>query len=663
MLTEVPKNINLELKDGVLTLKAGSKVYVPNGFEKDGVTPKFDIKVIESDISHSFLGTERDLIVFVDTDTMVFAYYNNAKESFSGSSTPTLSTNYGVWYNTTENIIKGTNDKGASWSVRYRSLPILICHQDSSSAITTIDQVFNGFGYIGSTVFALPGVKGLIPNGRNSDGSLKNVEFTTDRVTTIQTNEYVSEFGIKLENNLPIIGQYDKFAYYYDESSNVVTYDGVVRQWMLAGSFVYSSGKITSLTPKKVGEGIVKNKLYNLARRQRSYYKYIDWTQPVLTSDNMSVAEGNIVTTASSHYIDATRPHKVMLGAVSSTTDSNYWQVNNTTSASWLQIKFPYKLRITGLSVYSRPRDNYSGTVTAYTSSSRSVKIGNAINTSAELTKYTFLSGGSGVETDTIYLYVTNQNQWFGLQNLQITAQKVVEGDVSGYDYYKDNLVSYSPIVRGSRTYYKQSEKQRNTGTYTFTLDKDYTAKMLFVGNGGGGGSSQNDSYWRNSSGGSGACFQGKVRLPKGTYTLTIGTLGYGYNISNTANMSGGVDSTDSFLKDSNGKELIRVGCGQRGTVIDVGGNGGTLTLGTLEVLETTKAVNGNKGETNHQYGVGVQKFAKSAYDGTTTGYGAGTSSYYGAGNVYGVAGIFDLVLETDINDYTWYEDVATKIY
>ena len=35
-ITEIPQDIKLELKDGVLTLKAGSKVYVPNGFEANG---------------------------------------------------------------------------------------------------------------------------------------------------------------------------------------------------------------------------------------------------------------------------------------------------------------------------------------------------------------------------------------------------------------------------------------------------------------------------------------------------------------------------------------------------------------------------------------------------------------------------------------------------
>ena len=34
-ITEIPQDIKLELNNGILTLKAGSKVYVPNGFETD----------------------------------------------------------------------------------------------------------------------------------------------------------------------------------------------------------------------------------------------------------------------------------------------------------------------------------------------------------------------------------------------------------------------------------------------------------------------------------------------------------------------------------------------------------------------------------------------------------------------------------------------------
>ena len=227
------------------------------------------------------------------------------------------------------------------------------------------------------------------------------------------------------------------------------------------------------------------------------------------------------------------------------------------------------------------------------------------------------------------------------------------------FDYYTDKLLSYAPIVRGVRSYYKQDLNQRDTGTYTFTLDKEYTAKMLFVGNGGGGCSSQKDSRWHYSSGGSGACFEGLVRLLADTYTLTIGTLGYGNNYNNTHFWSGGVQSTDSYLTNSAGEELIRVGAGGMGYTSGggVGGAAGVLTLGTLDIIETKKATDGVYTAGNTSAG------SVSAYDGTYSGYGAGTGSQRGQGDVYGIAGIFDLVLETDISDYDWYEDVGTKVY
>ena len=51
-ITEIPQDIKLELNsDYSITLKAGSKLYIPNGFETDGTTRKFDTKIIESDIN------------------------------------------------------------------------------------------------------------------------------------------------------------------------------------------------------------------------------------------------------------------------------------------------------------------------------------------------------------------------------------------------------------------------------------------------------------------------------------------------------------------------------------------------------------------------------------------------------------------------------------
>lgn len=397
------------------------------------------------------------------------------------------------------------------------------------------------------------------------------------------------------------------------------------------------------------------NKLYSLARRKRTYYKYDEESTPINENGAVTSATGGNgwVIYPQTNYNEVF----LMLNATANTTYPR-WQTGSPNVYAYF--KTPKKGIVTSYLTTQWCDENSTGRIcnhwiiTGYESEADML----ALTNGSVIDDNTWASASKGasktvtLENDKAFQYYTihmvsnfANGSYCSMGNTKFYMREPVESTSSDYDYYKNNLVSYTPAVQDDFTY-RIIHKQAATGTYTITLDKDYEAKLLFVGNGGGGGSSANDSYWRNSSGGSGACFQGRVSLPKGTYTLTIGTLGYGYFIGNTANMTGGADSTDSYLTDENGNELIRVGCGKRGTVIGQGGAGGTLTLGTLEVLETTKAVNGNTGEWNNQYGQGVQKFAKSAYDGTTTGYGAGTSSYYGGGNVYGVAGIFKLDIE-----------------
>ena len=171
-LTSVPKNINLSLSNGTLTLKAGSKVYVPNGFESDGTTPKFDEVVIGSDIT-------------ADTKGYSGLYcYNTAgwfsilSDTVSGSSFDSPSVLQG-WYDTANNIIKRYHQQ-EGWQQPF-SFPICKVTSDGTS-ITSIDQVFDWCGFIGSTAFVLPGVKGLKSNGIKADGTYNNIEVETKSV-------------------------------------------------------------------------------------------------------------------------------------------------------------------------------------------------------------------------------------------------------------------------------------------------------------------------------------------------------------------------------------------------------------------------------------------------------------------------------------------------
>lgn len=167
-ILEIPQDIKLELNNGLLTLKAGSKVYVPNGFEADGTTPKFDVVVIERDLQAT-RNLNLQEIYFIGPNSEF--YQIPMQYCYSGSTTPSsfFGDLYAWWYDTTSNILKRTPDGGTTW-VNNWSLPVCLA-TSSTTQITSIDQIFNGFGYIGSTVFALPGVRGLNGKGRQADGT------------------------------------------------------------------------------------------------------------------------------------------------------------------------------------------------------------------------------------------------------------------------------------------------------------------------------------------------------------------------------------------------------------------------------------------------------------------------------------------------------------
>lgn len=256
-ITEIPQDIKLELNNGTLTLKAGSKVYVPNGFESDGVTPKFDEVVIESDMSTSLSLTSKSLIRHTNNNINTLTVEN----FFSGSTAPN-NYNIMVWYDTANNIIKYTTDKGVTWEEKGDSLVL-----GEMTSASSIDQVFNGFGYIGSTVFALPGVKGLIPNGRNADGSLKNIETSVSSVSllTLQSSITLNGNGRFL---LDASGNISARVGSYDEKNNyVLAGDGINKldRCVFADNCTVTSGVINIFNPKTAFHAIDYNDFNSLS--------------------------------------------------------------------------------------------------------------------------------------------------------------------------------------------------------------------------------------------------------------------------------------------------------------------------------------------------------------------------------------------------------------
>ena len=178
-ILELPQRIKLELNNGTLTLKAGSEVIVPNGFEADGTTPKFDYVTIENDLTYKPTwgnGYKNFAMTFNNGKRLSMC---RGDQCYSGGTTPSTTINGYVWYDTTNNVIK--RYENGSFVITNDSL-FLAEMTGGSDGIASIDQVFNGMGYIGSTFWVDKGVKGLIPDGRNDDGSLKNVEIVFDKL-------------------------------------------------------------------------------------------------------------------------------------------------------------------------------------------------------------------------------------------------------------------------------------------------------------------------------------------------------------------------------------------------------------------------------------------------------------------------------------------------
>ena len=191
-IKSIPQDVNLTLNSsGVLTLKAGSKLYVPNGFEEDGTTPKFDTVIMQNDALNDTTGNGSMLMCLCCDGNYFFAGFEEGSSTVT--SRPSSPVNYALYYNTTTNKIEFYD--GSSW-ISDCSLPVALASRNTSG-FTSINQVFNGFGYVGSTIFALPGIVAEMPNGKESNGVLKNTEFTTTEVKTY-TFSSLSDFGYSI---------------------------------------------------------------------------------------------------------------------------------------------------------------------------------------------------------------------------------------------------------------------------------------------------------------------------------------------------------------------------------------------------------------------------------------------------------------------------------
>lgn len=308
-LKEVPQRIKYTLVDGVLTILKGSVCIVPYGTEdKTADLPKgatfinekfkvYDTQYTEdSDGKGKFfvwVELQKDLdIITLETisltgfliglDDAIGNGYWSAANLSSGSSFPLSPQNTDVFYHVTNNRVYlyrqsqwVTTDLAGNDFLIFPSIKFTGVNKQ----IVSVDQVFNGMGVIGSTIWADKGVKGVVPNGRNADGTLINEEVVTDKLVIASFPDNISisasvSYELADGNQIPNthIAAHDSRLYFettsqptgssfkwFDKTRNIqyfhddnqTAFTGLYRIKNLdLARVIISSGKITSFAPK-----------------------------------------------------------------------------------------------------------------------------------------------------------------------------------------------------------------------------------------------------------------------------------------------------------------------------------------------------------------------------------------------------------------------------
>lgn len=306
-ITEIPQRIKLELNNGVLTLKAGSEVIIPNGFEEDGTTPKFDYVTVENDLNLTADTYNYQEFVFYNVSSKTLARQNANMVASGSSNVLGQASTYCYCYNTSENKFYTTSNGGTNWSEISISLPICIATKNNS-LYTSIDQVFNGMGYIGSTIWVDKGVRGLIPNGRNEDGTLNNYVVKTNKlrfgsnIGTSTASPYWYIWSNLSKDNLPVgyrngvasttyfqdekptLNNGVNYAVWYSPAENLVRFTNNAgttwekSDYCLVASYTCQNGVVTGFKPRTTFIALDYNDKQQISTWAMPSNKYINLT-------------------------------------------------------------------------------------------------------------------------------------------------------------------------------------------------------------------------------------------------------------------------------------------------------------------------------------------------------------------------------------------------
>ena len=352
-ITEIPQDIKLELDttNHNIILKAGSRVWYPDGFETDGTTPKFSYYTLESDRTATTINPSNyndAVIINLYDENGSYMFWGEMVDTYSGSTSPTLTGHRQYWYDTTNNIIKYYDPISSSWINEFSGhkfiFPLGLFTVEENIGFTEIQQIFNGFGYFGSTIYVLPGVKGLIPNGRNPDGTLKTTNFISSKVIT-RSDMSISRNDLTVSVNPNGYLNYDN-NFHIDENGYLRTHaNNIWTELPFANYTTGTDGRIGYFSPKKVYKILDCSDSSYISKCSMISNKYVDLTLGASGTSYIAPANG---------YVTISK----IVATTSSASVFRYVMITNTTTGVSYSTSGNYMYHLT-LDVPVRKGDSY----------------------------------------------------------------------------------------------------------------------------------------------------------------------------------------------------------------------------------------------------------------------------------------------------------------
>ena len=323
-ILELPERVKIEVNNGTVTAKAGTIAIFPYGTTDLSDTYPIgstflDSNLIVEDTQYTdgkffvWLKIPNDITRTFTGNNHIYIYSklaNNGTLNIAGTHAvwcgPTYVSGTAAFYNTTTNLIEAYIDGTASGE--YFSFPM--CKISVTDGVVSVENITNGMCDFGNMLIIDKGIKGLAPDGRSADGSLKNLTLTsrylhvfvgatghTQKIVTIwgsigYRNDYYTE-----SETMPDMTGLNYMTWYNPEINYVYLTNNGGESWEQVYTFpaIYyetdTSGKIIDFQAYKPFQAVDNSHLKNYLSK-KAEIDLSNCTKPYVTQTYVSGTSG-----------------------------------------------------------------------------------------------------------------------------------------------------------------------------------------------------------------------------------------------------------------------------------------------------------------------------------------------------------------------------------